>query len=60
MISEFARLGWPKLDMILQDEVSRLDSPMVVACCGLTMLNAIMQKHVTAQINPGKIWHGDK
>jgi len=60
VISEFAHPGWPKLDMILRDEVLRSDSPMVVACCRLTMLNAIMQKHVTAQINPGKIWHGDK
>jgi len=32
VMSEFARPGRPKLDVILRDEVSRSDGPVVVAC----------------------------
>ncbi|TCD71873.1 hypothetical protein EIP91_000005 [Steccherinum ochraceum] len=59
VVAERARPGKPKLDRILADEVERSKGAVVVGCCGPTSLNAMMRKHIAAQINPERIRQGD-
>jgi hypothetical protein len=59
VVAEHARLGKPKLDRILADEVEQSEGSVMVACCGPTSLNAMVRKIIVAQIDPGRVWRGD-
>lgn len=58
-VAEYARPGRPKLDRLLADEVDKSKGSIIVACCGPTLLNAVMRKHVATQINPARVRRGD-
>ncbi|KAH0826990.1 hypothetical protein J3R83DRAFT_4649 [Lanmaoa asiatica] len=59
VVSEHARLGKPKLDKVIADEVQASKGAIVVACCGPTSLNVMVRKIVAAQIDPWRIRRGD-
>ncbi|KAF7440529.1 hypothetical protein PC9H_000875 [Pleurotus ostreatus] len=59
VVSEHARLGKPKLDRILADEVRMARGPVIVATCGPASLNAMVRKEIAKQIDPAKIRGGD-
>ncbi|KIY43402.1 hypothetical protein FISHEDRAFT_53453 [Fistulina hepatica ATCC 64428] len=60
IVSEFARAGKPRLDLILRDEVQMATGSIIVACCGPTSLNALVRKHVALQIDPSRLRRGDR
>ncbi|EGN95939.1 hypothetical protein SERLA73DRAFT_185371 [Serpula lacrymans var. lacrymans S7.3] len=59
VVAEHARLGKPKLDRIIADEVEHSKGSVIVACCGPTSLNAMVRKIIAGQIDPGRIRRGD-
>jgi len=60
IMAEFARPGRPKIELILQDEVSTAHGRVIVGCCGPTTLNAVVRKAVAAQIDPSRVRRGDQ
>lgn len=59
VVSEHARPGKPKLDLIVADEVESSEGSTIVACCGPTSLNAMVRKIIAAKIDPTRIRQGD-
>lgn len=59
VVSEHARLGKPKLDRILADEVQMARGLVIVATCGPASLNAMVRKEIAKQIDPAKLRRGD-
>ncbi|KAI5452321.1 hypothetical protein NCC49_000884 [Naganishia albida] len=60
VIAEMARLGRPKLDVILQEEIDRARGTLGVGTCGPASLNALVRNTVASKISPSKALHGDR
>ncbi|GAA5947950.1 hypothetical protein JCM3765_007042 [Sporobolomyces pararoseus] len=59
VVAELARPGYPRLERILDDEVSRSAGKTMVACCGPSSLNTLVRNLVSSRIDLKKVAKGD-
>ncbi|GAA5993813.1 hypothetical protein JCM5350_007858 [Sporobolomyces pararoseus] len=59
VVAELARPGYPRLEQILDDEVSRSAGKTMVACCGPSSLNTLVRNLVSSRIDLKKVAKGD-
>lgn len=60
VVAEHVRPGKPRIDRILKDEVDWSNGSVVVACCGPSSFSAMVRKAIACQINPARVWKGDR
>ncbi|KAF8522267.1 hypothetical protein BU17DRAFT_45155 [Hysterangium stoloniferum] len=58
VVSERARPGRAKIDVIMANEAQACRGSMIVACCGPTSLNVVVRKSIATQIHPSRILTG--
>nr|ODO04175.1 ferric-chelate reductase [Cryptococcus depauperatus CBS 7855] len=59
-LSEMARVGKPKLSIVLGEEIDLAKGSLIVATCGPVTLNTVVRNLVSKHISPSRIRHGDR
>ncbi|WVN87551.1 uncharacterized protein L203_102734 [Cryptococcus depauperatus CBS 7841] len=59
-LSEMARVGKPKLSIVLEEEIDLAKGSLIVATCGPVTLNTVVRNLVSKHISPSRIRHGDR